>query len=220
MIFLRLISAHHPGTLIWQHFRPPECVATLSPFLTYAITMDAEEDDLGSADALGLHRVLASAGIDTNAFSNFFSKTGGKATTSFADVDADDNEDKFEDDVSDLGLPEESEEVKKAREEEKAAEARWYRRALAMQAEVGQGEEERKKRRKEKELNEVDELKRVWPGFEKGQRLSMVEVFYDTPMMRRDWAIALGKKKRRKLETQTCELPGGCSDPRPRSDDV
>jgi hypothetical protein len=163
--------------------------------------MDADEDDLGASSSFGLNRVLASSGIDPAAFSNFFSKSG-RSSSAFADVDANSDEDRYEDDISDAESPIENVEDVRAREREQAAakaeEERWYRRAMEMQRDIG------KAKVQEKVTGEMDRVREVWPEFEIGRRLRMTEVFYETPKQRRGWEAS--RRKRRKLGTQTCEL--------------
>ena len=166
--------------------------------------MEVEDDDLGASTSFGLNRVLASSGVDPAAFSDFFSRTGGTSSgAAFADVDANSDEDRYEDDVSDAELPAENVEEVRARQREQASiraeEARWYRRAMEMQQDEG------KKKVQEKVMNEVDMVKEVWPDFQKGRRLRMSEVFYETPKQRRGWEAGFTRRKRRKIGTQDCE---------------
>jgi len=162
--------------------------------------MDLDEDDVGASSSFGLNRVLASSGIDPNAFSSFFSKTGGTSSSAFADLDANSDSDKYEDDVSDIEQPVED---VRAREREKADEERWYRRAMEMQKEA------EKRKVQDKVFDEMDRVREVWPDFVKGRRLRMTEVFYETPKQKRGWAVAFNKKKRRKVGTQTCKRSRG-----------
>lgn len=166
--------------------------------------MESDEDELGASSSFGLHRVLASSGVDPAAFSDFFSKTGGTSSRAFADVDANSDEDRYEDDVSDGGLPAENVEEVRAREREqtaiKAEEARWYRKAMEMQRDEG------KRKVQEKVLDEVERVREVWPEFEKGRRLKMTEVFYETPKQRRGREVGFNRRKRRKVGIQECKL--------------
>lgn len=160
--------------------------------------LDEDDDQLGSVTSLGLSRVLASAGIDPNAFSNFFEKNGESSSRRFAEVDAEDGEEKYEDDVSDGELPEESAEDKAARAREATArkreEERWYRRALEEQARPPPVPKPQPKAESQQER-----LRKVWPEFEKGKRLKMTEVLYETPAERAAYKEATNRKKRRKL---------------------
>ena len=171
------------------------------PFCTAA--MEVEENDLGASSSFGLNRILASSGVDPAAFSNFLSKTGGSTSaTAFADVDANSDEDRYEDDVSDAELPAENVEEIRARQREQASmraeEERWYRRAMEMQRVQG------KKKVQEKVMNDIDMVKEVWPDFQKGRRLRMSEVFYETPKQRRGWEAGFARRKRRKVGIQDC----------------
>ena len=171
--------------------------------------MDINGDDLGESSSFGLNRVLASSGIDPASFSSFYSKTGGISSSAFPDVDANSDSDKYEDDVSDVELPEEAQARDKERAAIKADEERWYRKAMEMQK-VGES-----KRVQEKVVNEMDRVKEVWPDFEKGRRLRMTEIFYETPKQRRGWETGFNRRKRQKVGTQTCErvpFMAGCAD--------
>ena len=172
--------------------------------------MDLEEDSLGGS--FGLGRVLASSGIDPSAFSSFFSKTSangaGPSTTAYDDVDVESDHAAYEDDISDSELPVESAEEIRARELRKAEEERWVRRAQALQAqaESEKAKAAREKRKKEREKDDAARVKALWPEFERGKRIKMSEVFYETPSMRKGWRVELGRKKRRKADNIECEL--------------
>ncbi|ORY20963.1 hypothetical protein BCR39DRAFT_554452 [Naematelia encephala] len=155
-----------------------------------------EPEDVGAdISGLGLSSVLASVGIDPS----FLDRAGVVGSSSVANqLQEDDAEEKYMDDVSEVSLPSEGEEVKKARAAEQASEARFRRQAEKMMADA-----ERKKKSLKKEEGAEQRVKRVWPDFEKGKRLKMTEVFYDTPMMRKVWAEEVSRNKRRKLDVQT-----------------
>lgn len=175
---------------------------------TITSAMHSDENDLGASSSLGLGRILASSGVDPAAFSSFFSKTGGNSSSAFADLDAaSDNSDKYEDDISDTSLPGENVEELRSREREQAAvqaeQERWYRRAKEMQREQDEGSGTRVK--VEKVLDEIGMVKEIWPGYEKGGRLRMTEVFYETPKQRKGWELGFSKRKRRKIGVQECQ---------------
>jgi transcription initiation factor TFIID subunit 1 len=192
--------------------------------------MDIDEDDqLGSVTSLGLHRVLASAGVDPNSFASFFDKTtsgsgdgagpsSASASRHFGEIEAEDDQEKYEDDISEDELPAESAEDARAREREqavrKAEEDRWFRRAMEMQragpglqSGVKIGDDEKRRRKKEKERQaQRERVKSIWPEFRTGQRLRMTEVLYETPADKRAHEEVMARKKRRKVETRdTCE---------------
>lgn len=186
-----------------------------------------EEDQLGSVTSLGLHRVLASAGVDPNSFASFFDKTtsgsgvgagpsSASASRHFGEIEAEEDQEKYEDDISEDELPAESAEDARAREREqavrKAEEDRWVRRAMEMQRAgpqtgVALGDDEKRRRKKEKERREQRErVKSIWPEFRTGQRLRMTEVLYETPADKRAHEEVMARKKRRKVEPRdTCE---------------
>ncbi|WRT63957.1 uncharacterized protein IL334_000884 [Kwoniella shivajii] len=167
--------------------------------------MATEDEALGSVGSFGLSSVLASAGIDINSLGSFLGEGSGTSSRQIAEIEAEDNEDKYEDDISDDGLPAENDEDTEARKREQEArkreEERWIRKGmeLAMEADKGKGKgklmDGMGKSKKEKEL---DQLRTIWPGFEKGKRLRMSEIFYETPADRK--AILLQKRKKRRLE--------------------
>lgn len=83
------------------------------------------------------------------------------------------------------------------------------RRAMEMQAQAradragtAEGAAEKKARQRAREWEEV---KRVWPGYEKGKRLKMSEVFYETPFMREEWAREVKRAKRRRAQPRESE---------------
>ena len=172
--------------------------------------MDGEDDLLASSTSLGLSSVLTQAGVDPQAFANFFSHSGtGTPSSSRAHAidQAEAEEGGYVDDVSDDGLPPEGADVAAARARERSlvkAEEEYLRRALAMQA-----QSQAKKVKVELE-DPMDLVRRVWPAFQKGERLKMSEVFYDTPAARRAYEEGLMKRKRRKMvDVKDCEWPGG-----------
>ena len=176
----------------------------------YVQAMEPNDESLGGA--FGLGRVLADSGIDSAAFSSFYSKTSGGAasqtTSAFDDVDAVlDKDVAYEDDVSDSELPAESAEEVRAREARKAEEERWYQRAMAMQAqaESSRAQEERARKKKERETDDAAKVKGLWPDFLQGKRLKLSEVFYETPRMKSAWAKNLERKKRRKPDRIECK---------------
>lgn len=102
------------------------------------------------------------------------------------------------DDVSDTELPAETAEDQQARARERAEEARYRRKAM----EYGKRLAEEGVKVKEKK-DEGDEVKRVWPDFEKGKRLRMTEIFYETPATKQAYTVSLSRKKRRRVERET-----------------
>jgi hypothetical protein len=163
--------------------------------------MDSDDDVIGSVGSLGLGRLLASEGVDPNALSTLLSRTGGPSSQRFAaEVELNSDEEKYMDDVSDGELPAETEEDRISRAREQAEEARFRRKALEMMkaavpAKVNTQAEEEKV------------VKKVWPSFEKGKRIKMSQIFYETPADKREYQINLARKKRRKLEPETiCKM--------------
>lgn len=172
---------------------------------------EGDDDVLGSA--FGLGSVLADVGVDANALSAFLEKTEGKRSR---DIEAAlEEEGQYMDDVSDDGLPEETEEDKQARRREQAAikaeEERWARRAAndlkAMPTDAD------KRRRQKREETEKDRVMAVWPDYKPGTMLKMSEVFYDTPAASQSRRAGILKKKRRLLEgppKEECKLRRRC----------
>ncbi|WVQ97109.1 hypothetical protein IAU59_004219 [Kwoniella sp. CBS 9459] len=171
--------------------------------------MASEDDTLGSIGSLGLTSVLASAGVDLASLGSFLGEASGTSSRQLAEVEAEDNEDKYEDDISDDELPSESKEDAAARQREQEArrreEERWIRKGMEMQADLaGKGKGKAKEKTmveamgKTKEQRELEEILKIWPGFEKGKRLRMSEVFYETPADR--IALTAQSKKKRRLE--------------------
>lgn len=163
--------------------------------------MDSDDDEarLGDTASLGLQRILQQAGVDASTISSILDTSGGQGGASASgaqaliDEDVSDGEDRFMDDVSDV----ESVGEKEARQRKTAAdEARWMKRAMQMQQEI------RPKAVTQKE-DRQGKVQKVWPEWEKGQRLRMTEVFYDTPSMVSKREAELGQAKRRKLEHPT-----------------
>lgn len=159
---------------------------------------EGDDDVLGSA--FGLGSVLADVGVDANALSAFLEKTEGKRSRDIEQ--ALEEEGQYMDDVSDDGLPEETEEDKQARRREQAAikaeEERWARRAAndlkAMPTDAD------KRRRQKREETEKDRVMTVWPDYKPGTMLKMSEVFYETPAAAQSRRAGILKKKRRLLE--------------------
>lgn len=160
---------------------------------------EVQEDDPLESTSLGLSRVLASAGVDTSTLSRFL--PASSTQQGFHDIDAEsDNEDKYEDDVSEHELAPESSADAARRDQEQRDQERWVRRAMEMQAQVGKAVEGAAEKKARQRQREWEEIKRVWPAYEKGKRLKMSEVFYETPQMRQEWANELKRAKRRRLE--------------------
>ncbi|WWD18061.1 hypothetical protein CI109_102508 [Kwoniella shandongensis] len=167
--------------------------------------MSSEDDTLGSIGAFGLHSILASTGVDPSSLSAIFGEASATSSKHFAEVEAEDDDAKYEDDLSDEDhLPAEREEDMLAREREQEArkreEERWIRKGMELaQSQAGEGGKGKGKAtivdKKEEGLRKV---KKIWPEFEHGKRLRMSEVFYQTPADKQ--AITLQKKKRRKVE--------------------
>ena len=173
--------------------------------------METEEDDFGAVSSLGLNRILADSGIDPAAFSSFFSKTGGgQSSSAFAQVEVEDDPEKYEDDVSDSELPAESAEEAQLRRKRAAEEDRWYRRARDMQRRAEGGAEKRKRKQAQMAVGLEEQVKRIWPEFEMGKRLKMSEVFYETPAQVKNLEVVLGKNKKRPRDKVEREylLPG------------
>lgn len=167
--------------------------------------METDNDILSSVSSLGLGRLLASVGVDSNSVSNFLDRDGdGSTSKRIADDDLGSDDGKYMDDVSDSELPAETEAEQRAREKEKMEEARYLRKAIESGKRIAAEGARVKQKEKEKEKRtETDEVKDVWPDFEKGKRLRMTEVFYETPEMRKGYEVDLSKKKRRKVDYDT-----------------
>lgn len=156
-----------------------------------------EEDRFDDPSSLGLHRILQQAGVDVSTLNSVYDTSDGRngdsATRALAELDASDDDDaKFMDDVSVSENEEEVQErqVRQAKEEQERQ--RYIRRALQMQKEV------RAKPLNAKEIA-AEKVKKVWSDWERGQRLRMTEVFYDTPAMQKERERELVQAKRRKL---------------------
>jgi transcription initiation factor TFIID subunit 1 len=164
--------------------------------------MEVEDDALGSA--FGLGGILAEMGVESSGLSGMLERgnASGKASRDLAAaIEADG---KFMEDVSDEELPDENDEDRAARAREQAAiraeEDRWARRAAAeMRGAPNMSAAERKKRR-EREENEKDVVRKIWPDFTQGTLLRMSEIFYETPADRASYATALLGNKRRMVE--------------------
>jgi transcription initiation factor TFIID subunit 1 len=157
----------------------------------------SDDEDIGGAASLGINKILLDSGVDPESFSSLFSKTGGgRSSKAFAEVEAEDDDAKFMDDVSDSEMPADTEEEMRAKAARERDEARWYNRAMQMQREAEVKVKEQKRKDKEKILDVMEEVKVLWPDFAPGKRLKMSEVFYDSPAFRRALNGALGKRKR------------------------
>ena len=187
---------------------------------------DDEDDGLGFSLGLGLGGVLQDAGVDVAAFSSFFgsseadpSGTSGKnadGAARLAEIEGEDDDGKYMDDDDDLGASglalaggEDAEAEREARAraqaKEKAEQEEWMRRGLEMQREAEQ--KAAAKRRKlnaqqrdgegKKEETPLEVVRRMWPGWQPGDRLRMSQVFYQTPVMEeREWREGLKRKRR------------------------
>lgn len=159
--------------------------------------MEGEDDFLGS---LGLGKLLASEGVDSRRLSTLLSRGGGgEASTSanFADVDSDEDA-KYEDDLSDNDMLPETETERAAREKERQEEARYKRMALQMNRELEDSRARKGKGKAQQDPQMV--VKKIWPEFERGWRLRMTDVLYETPLMRRQHEHEVQSKKRRRVE--------------------
>ncbi|WWC99494.1 hypothetical protein V866_006397 [Kwoniella sp. B9012] len=164
--------------------------------------MASEDEALGSVASFGLSSVLASAGIDLSSLGSFLGEGSGGSSRQIAEIEAEDNdEDKYEDDISVDELPgeEDAEQRKRDEERRKKEEERWIRKGLELTSAIDKGKGKEKetveKTKKEKELEQV---MKIWPNFDKGKRLRMSEVFYETPQDKR--LLAIQKRKKRRLE--------------------
>ncbi|KAK4687485.1 hypothetical protein P7C73_g2628, partial [Tremellales sp. Uapishka_1] len=164
--------------------------------------MDDLEDE-SEFGALGLQSILAQAGIDSNAVSSFLDKEG-HSSRELREIDVEAPE-KYEDDVSEGELPEEDAADVRARQIEDAKRKKEEERYIRIAYEQHRKENsavtmaERARRKKDMEGSEMDQVKRIWPEFAKGERLRMSEVFYETPAQKKGYEMGLVRKKRRKL---------------------
>ncbi|WVR05721.1 hypothetical protein IAU60_002745 [Kwoniella sp. DSM 27419] len=167
--------------------------------------MASEDETLGSIGSLGLSSILASAGVDISSLGSFLGEASGTSSKQLAEVEAEDDEDKYEDDLSDGELPAESHEDAMARQREqelrRREEERWIRKGMEMQAGKGKGrmaDGDGETGKKTKNEMELEKMLSIWPGFEKGKRLRMSEVFYETPADK--VSLAAQRKKKRRVE--------------------
>jgi len=166
----------------------------------------SDDEDFGGVDALGFNKILQDVGIDlnTSGLSSVFggnAEAGGSGSRSaFASIDNNIDDDKYED-VSDSELPED-EEAQKIRDKRIRDEERWYRKAMAMQAKAESGDAvaRRKRKAEKREETAIDMVGRIWPDWDKGKRLRMSEVFYQTPAMTKMFEAELRRRKRAERE--------------------
>lgn len=132
-------------------------------------------------------------------------------------MELDEDDAKFEDDISDDELPEEGEEERRQREIDQEArkreQERWMRKGLEMMKKSMEQQQTKDKKGKQKaddgktqEERDLEEARKIWPDFDKGKRLRMSEIFYETPA---DVRASEAKRKKRKTEmvkeTKTCK---------------
>ena len=164
--------------------------------------MSSDDEDMQGVDALGLGKILADSGVDPAAFNNLYSKTGGTSSNAYAGIDdGSDDDAKYMDDDVDDALPEDAD-AARVRQEREAEEERWYQRAVEMQrkAEGKNAVAARKRKAAKREESALEVVKRIWPEWEKGKRLKMSQVFYETPAQLRAAEVALQKAKRAQRE--------------------
>lgn len=178
--------------------------------------MASEDETLSSLGSLGLGRILASAGIDPSSIGSFLGDAG-QSSKELTQVELDEDDAKFEDDISDDELPEEGEEERRQREIDQEArkreQERWMRKGLEMMKKSMEQQQTKDKKGKQKaddgktqEQRDLEEARKIWPDFDKGKRLRMSEIFYETPADVR--AFEAKRKKRRTemvKETKTCK---------------
>ncbi|WWC86076.1 uncharacterized protein L201_000947 [Kwoniella dendrophila CBS 6074] len=170
--------------------------------------MAFEDEAADSMASFGLSGVLASAGIDLASLGSFLGEGSGSSSKQIAEIEAGDNdEDKYEDDISVDELPgEDLEQRKKAEEDRKREEERWIRKGMELANNLSLSTSDKGKGKaidgipsgKSKKELELDEVMKIWPNFEKGKRLRMSEIFYQTPQDRK--LLSVQKKKKRRLE--------------------
>ncbi|WWC58417.1 uncharacterized protein I303_100957 [Kwoniella dejecticola CBS 10117] len=167
--------------------------------------MASEDEALGSVASFGLSSVLAGAGIDLSSLGSFLGEGAASSSKHIAEIEAeDDNEDKYEDDIfldGDGDAEEDAEARKRAEEARKREEERWIRKGMALANNLSLGDKGKAKMVdgvKSKKEKELEQVMKIWPGFEKGKRLRMSEVFYETPQDKR--ILAMQKRKKRRLE--------------------
>ncbi|KAK8865758.1 hypothetical protein IAR55_000905 [Kwoniella newhampshirensis] len=166
--------------------------------------MSSEDDTLGSIGAFGLHSILASTGVDPSSLSAIFGEASATSSRHFAEVEAEDDDGRYEDDLSDNDLlPAENAEDVAAREREQQArkreEERWIRKGMEL-AQAGGPTDNPKGKGKavDKKEQGLRKVKKIWPDFEQGKILRMSQVFYETPADRK--ADESQRKKRRRVE--------------------
>ncbi|WWC66567.1 uncharacterized protein I206_100470 [Kwoniella pini CBS 10737] len=167
--------------------------------------MASEDEALGSVASFGLSSVLAGAGIDLSSLGSFLGEGGGSSSKQIAEIEAEDNdEDKYmSDPFSDGDVEENAEDRKREEEARKREEERWIRKGMELANNLSIGDKGKSKmvdNVKSKKEKELDQVKKIWPGFEPGKRLRMSEVFYETPQDRR--TLAIQKRKKRKLQNR------------------
>ena len=173
----------------------------------------SDDEDIGGVDALGFNKILQDVGIDlnTSGLSSVFgsnAEAGGSGSRSaFASLDNNADDDKYED-ISDSELPEDSD-AQQVREKRLKDEERWYRKAMAMQAKAESGDAVARRKRKAAKRGEtaIDTVGRIWPEWEKGKRLRMSEVFYQTPATTKALEAELRRRKRgerERVERESC----------------
>lgn len=165
--------------------------------------MDGEEEQVRFKDptTLGLHRILRQVGIDLSAHDAGFDNSGANGVVALADADVSDGEDRFEDEPSDVESAGEKEDREAQARRRATEESRWMKRAMEMQRAV-------QPKTVKAKADPLEKVRKVWPEWEKGQRMKMTEIFYDTPLMQSNREAELHKAKRRKLEDgsgKTCE---------------
>lgn len=177
--------------------------------------MASEDETLSSLGSLGLSRILASAGIDPSSIGSFLGDAG-QSSKELTQVELDEDDAKFEDDISDDELPEEGEEERRQREIDREArkreQERWMRKGLEMMKKSMEQQQTKEKKGKKaddgktQEERDLEEARKIWPDFDKGKRLRMSEIFYETPA---DVRALEAKRKKRKTEmvkeTKTCK---------------
>ncbi|WVQ71168.1 hypothetical protein IAR50_000693 [Cryptococcus sp. DSM 104548] len=166
----------------------------------------ASEDDALSSVTFGLGRILQDAGVDPSSLSSFLGDNS-ESTKGLTQVELSDDDDnaKFEDDISDAELEGgEEERAQRAREAEtrKREEERWRKKGLEMMKQSMAKDKAKKEKRKlesseVKEETELDKVLKIWPDFAKGKRLRMTEVIYETPA---ELGIWNEERKKRRVE--------------------
>ncbi|OWZ55034.1 transcription initiation factor TFIID subunit 1 [Cryptococcus neoformans c45] len=169
--------------------------------------MASEDETLSSLGSLGLGRILVSAGIDPSSIGSFLGDSG-QSSKELTQVELDEDDAKFEDDISDDELPEEGEEERRQREIDQEArkreQERWMKKGLEMMKKSMEQQQFKNKKGKQKaddgksqEERDLEEARKIWPDFDKGKRLRMSEIFYETPA---DVKAFKAKRKKRRTE--------------------